>query len=75
MFANFKYDPEKNPSLGSYYLELFSTLNSKLLFLRKSTLAYYIPFSDSYDPLFVEALKRMNTQRQSNTQIIDENVE
>lgn len=74
MFQRYKYDPEKTPALGSHYLVLFRDFNSSLKFLKDSYLTNYIPFSDGYDPLFVQVLKSTQSRHQSNSLQYDYNV-
>lgn len=77
MFDYYKYDPNKdNKQLGFYYIRIFKTFNKDLEFLKDSDLSFFIPFSENYDPLFLEPMKKINRKGcQENISIYDQNVQ
>jgi len=49
----------KDIKLAKYYLNIFTTFNSDLEFLKRSILKFYMPFSLGFDPLFLEQARQI----------------
>lgn len=56
MINFYKCNIDGNVYLG-YYLDMFKMFDKDLTFLKDSLLQFYIPFSNGYDPLFLEPLR------------------
>jgi len=77
MFQRYKWSSKhsKDIQAGSYYLTIFATFNSDLMFLKDSLLKFYMPFSSGFDPLFLEQARQIGKLYAEHKIVYDSNVE
>jgi len=60
MFTKYRCTFKVNRNFpGTYYLDLFKTFDKDIEFLKTSILKFYMPFSQGFDPLFLEQARQI----------------
>jgi len=51
---------------GKYYIKIFTNFDKDWSFIKESILRYYIPFTNNFDPLLIEAAKPLKKMYSEN---------